>query len=76
MQQDLERTPPLHYIGYYVAGLTNAMTKGVEAELAKFDLDALAFAIIRRCYAGEEDTVTAISQSLPVDSGRISRGGE
>ena len=72
-QEDIQRTPPLHYMGYYVAGLTNAVAKGVEVELARFDLDALAFAIIRRCYEGEEDTVTAISQSLPVDSGRISR---
>ena len=72
-QQDIQRIPPLHYMGYYVAGLANAVAKGVEEELARFELNALAFAIIRRCYEGEEDTVTAISQSLPVDPGRISR---
>ena len=72
-EKGLQRTPPLHYMGYYVAGLANAVAKGVEGELARFDLDSLAFAIIRRCYEGEEDTVTAISQSLPVDTARISR---
>ena len=57
-----------------VAGLENAVFKGVSKEVALYDLNAIEFNLLRNCLeTGGEVTATELAEVLPVDTSRISR---
>lgn len=57
-----------------VAGLANAVFKGVSNEVAVYDLTAIEFNLLRACLDAESEiTATELAQLLPVDTSRISR---
>ena len=60
-------------LGGYVAGLKNAVEKGVEAQLAPFAITSQEYAILIICQAKGTTTVSELAQHIPVDAGRISR---
>ncbi len=65
--------PPLYSLGHYVASLVNAVSKDATNALVPFGVSPLGYAILRRCFEGEGDTVSRIAQDIPVDASRISR---
>ena len=56
-----------------VAGLVNAVDKGIAAEVAPYDFTSLEFSLLRTCMETGECTATYLAQLLPVDPARISR---
>ncbi len=57
-----------------VAGLSNAVFKGVSQEVALYDLAAVEFNLLRACLDSEgEITATELAEILPVDTSRITR---
>ncbi|MYD65672.1 MAG: winged helix-turn-helix transcriptional regulator [Chloroflexi bacterium] len=56
----------------YVAGLVNAVEKGMAAEVAPHGLSPLEFHLLRYCMDGER-TATQLAEVLPVDGSRVSR---
>ena len=56
----------------YVAGLVNAVEKGMAAEVTPHGLSPLEFSLLRYCMDGER-TATQLAQVLPVDGSRVSR---
>ena len=64
--------PPL---GGWVAGLANAVERGLAKELAPYQLTPMEFNLLRFCLIeqGEEITATQLAQMLPVDASRVSR---
>lgn len=55
-----------------VAGLVNAVDKGMAVEVAPYGLTSLEFSLLRHCLE-EECTATHLAQILPVDGSRVSR---
>ena len=56
-----------------VAGLVNAVDKGIAAEVTPYDFTSLEFSLLRTCMETGECTATYLAQLLPVDPARISR---
>ncbi len=55
-----------------VAGLVNAVDKGMANEVAPYGLTSMEFSLLRHCLE-EECTATHLAQVLPVDGSRVSR---
>ena len=55
-----------------VAGLVNAVEKGMAQEVSPYGLTPLEFNLLKNCLEGE-CTATQLAQVLPVDGARISR---
>lgn len=55
-----------------VAGLVNAVDKGMAREVAPYGLTPLEYSLLRHCLE-EECTATHLAQVLPVDGSRVSR---
>ena len=55
-----------------VAGLVNAVDKGMAKEVAPYGLTPMEFSLLRICLE-KECTATQMAQVLPVDGARISR---
>jgi DNA-binding MarR family transcriptional regulator len=55
-----------------VAGLVNAVDKGMAKEVAPYGLTSLDFSLLKVCLE-KESTATQLAQVLPVDGARISR---
>lgn len=55
-----------------VAGLVNAVDKGMATEVAPYGLTPLEYSLLRHCLE-EECTATHLAQVLPVDGSRVSR---
>ncbi len=66
-------SPPPSDLGECVAGLVNAVARGMAQQLAPFSIIPVEYTILSVCYAGQADTVTGLSRVIPVDAGRISR---
>ena len=64
---------PLHSLGQYATAFVNAVAKGVEYEVAPYNLTIVEFALIRLFLTEEEWTATQLSRILPVDGPAISR---
>ena len=60
-------------LGAYVAGLVNAVDKGIADEVAPYDLSTLEFSLLRVCMERVECTATQMGEVLPSDAPRISR---
>ncbi len=60
-------------LGYWVGSLASAMRKGLERELAPFDITPAQWAILEMCYRGEANTLTGMARVIPVDAAAISR---
>lgn len=60
-------------LGQCVAGLVNAVAKGMAQQLAPFSIIPVEYTILSVCFAGQADTVTGLARVIPVDAGRISR---
>lgn len=58
-----------------MAGLANAVERGLARELAPYNLTPMEFNLLRFCLIekGEEITATQLAQMLPVDASRVSR---
>ena len=58
-----------------MAGLANAVERGLAKELAPYHLTPMEFNLLRFCLIerGEEITATQLSQMLPIDASRVSR---
>lgn len=58
-----------------MAGLANAVERGLAKELAPYQLTPMEFNLLRFCLIeqGEEITATQLAQMLPVDASRVSR---
>ena len=58
-----------------MAGLANAVERGLAKELAPYQLTPMEFNLLRFCLLGqgEEITATQLAQMLPVDASRVSR---
>ena len=58
-----------------MAGLANAVERGLAKELAPYHLTPMEFNLLRFCLIeqGEEITATQLAQMLPVDASRVSR---
>ena len=74
-QRDIQRETELPAIdlGKCIAGLVNAVTKGMAEELDPYDLNPLEFNLLRTCMERGECTATELAAELPVDASRISR---
>ena len=55
-----------------VAGLVNAVDKGMANEVAPYGLTSMEFSLLRHCLE-EECTATHLARVLPVDGSRVSR---
>ena len=64
--------PPLD-LGECVTGLANAVARGMEEQVAPYNLIPLEFAILRAFLGREEWTTTQLAKALPVTLSRISR---
>ncbi len=60
-------------LGECVAGLINAVDKGMADEVAPYNLIPLEFGILRICLQRGECTATQLAEVLPTDASRISR---
>ena len=60
-------------LGYWVGSLASAMRKGLEGELAPFEVTPAQWAILEMCYRGEANTVSGLARVIPVDAAAISR---
>ena len=67
----MERQPV--ELGACVAGLVNAVDKGMADEVAPYDLSTLEFSLLRFCMEQVECTATQMGEVLPSDAPRISR---
>ena len=57
-----------------MAGLANAVDKGMAKEVAPYDLTPIEFNLLRFClYAEGETTASRLARMLPIDPSRISR---
>lgn len=65
--------PTADYLGGSVAGLANAVTKGIALQLRPFALTPIEFTILGICYRSGTTTVSRMARVMPVDAGRISR---
>ncbi|MDE0475590.1 MAG: winged helix-turn-helix transcriptional regulator [Chloroflexi bacterium] len=64
--------PPPADLEECVAGLVNAVDKGMASEVAPYGLTPLEFSLLRHCLE-EECTATHLARVLPVDGSRVSR---
>jgi len=60
-------------LGASVVTLVNAITKGIEEELAPHNLNSVEFSLLSYCYENEACTATELAGVLPVDPPRVSR---
>ncbi len=60
-------------MGYWIGSLASAFRKGLEHELAPFDVTPTQWAILEMCYRGEANTVSGLARVIPVDAAAISR---
>ena len=60
-------------MGYWVGSLASAFRKGLERELAPFEVTPAQWAILELCYRGEANTPSGLSRLIPVDTAAISR---
>ncbi|MDE2836109.1 MAG: MarR family transcriptional regulator [Chloroflexota bacterium] len=72
---DPQATRPSFALGGWMAGLANAVERGLARELAPYNLTPMEFNLLRFCLIekGEEITATQLAQMLPVDASRVSR---
>ena len=69
---DHRTDPPPADLEECVAGLVNAVDKGMASEVAPYGLTPLEFSLLRHCLE-EECTATHLARVLPVDGSRVSR---
>ena len=67
-QEDAQR-----YIGGWVGSLAAAFRRGLDSELAPFDVSASQWAILSQCYSGNVDTPGALANALPIDAAAVTR---
>ena len=60
-------------LGRYVTDLMTAVMKGVEDELADYDIIPIEFGVLRLCLERTELTATDLAEELPIDASRVSR---
>ena len=65
--------PTPDYLGGNVAGLVNAVTKGIALQLMPYALTPTEFSILGICYRSGTTTASRMARVMPVDAGRISR---
>ena len=58
---------------YWVCSLASAFRKGLERELAPFEVTPAQWAILEMCYRGEANTPSGLARVIPVDTAAISR---
>ena len=69
-----EEEPPVHGgLGYWVGRLASAFRKGLEHELAPFEVTSAQWPILELCYRGEANTVSGLARVIPTDAAAISR---
>ena len=66
-------TPAPLDLGECVTGLANAVARGMEEQVAPYNLIPLEFAILRAFLGREEWTTTRLAKALPVTLSRVSR---
>ena len=66
-------TPPPLDLGECVTGLANAVARGMEEQVAPYNLIPLEFAILKAFLGREEWTTTQLAKALPVTLSRVSR---
>ena len=60
-------------LGRRLNSMANVVNRGLEAEIAEFEINFVEFVTLVNCYEGTADTVTGIARIAPVDAARISR---
>ena len=60
-------------LGRRLNAMANLVNRGLEAEIAEFEINFVEFVTLVNCYEGTADTVTGIARIAPVDAARISR---
>lgn len=65
--------PPNEHLGYWVGSLASAIRKGLEEELAQYDVTPAQWAILEAAFDGNANTLTALARVIPVDAAAISR---
>ena len=60
-------------LGYWVGSLASALRKGLDRELAAFDVTSAQWAILEVCNRGEANSPSALARVIPVDAAAISR---
>ena len=68
-----EAGTPSNDMGTCVAGLMNTVAKGMEEQVAPYNLIPLDFALLRLFLEREEWTTTQLAEALPVNVSRVSR---
>ena len=68
-----EPPAPPSDLGTYLLGLSRAVARSVEEDLAPHDLSMTDYAILGTCLERAEHTATELAALLPVDPSRISR---
>ena len=66
-------TPPPLVLGECVTGLATAVARGMEEQVAPYNLIPLDFALLRLFLEREEWTATQLAEALPVNVSRVSR---
>lgn len=72
-ENDPRTGDPLADLEACLAGLVNAVDKGVVRELAPHGLIPVEFGLLRYCHAQKQSTATELAEVLPVDGSRVSR---
>ena len=60
-------------LGFWVGSLASALRKGLDRELAPFDVTSAQWAILEVCFRGEANSPSALGRVIPVDAAAISR---
>lgn len=61
------------YLAYRAVNLSNAVLSGLERKLEPLGITPIQMAIIYRCHTGDADTVTSLTQIIPMGAPAISR---
>ena len=64
---------PFVPLGPLAATVVSAYSKLAGERLAPFDLTPLQWGIMEACFQGQADTITGLTQVVPIDSASISR---
>ncbi|MCY4437881.1 MAG: MarR family winged helix-turn-helix transcriptional regulator [Chloroflexi bacterium] len=65
--------PTPDYLGVYVSGLANAVTKGIAKQLMPLGVSPIEFIILGVCFRSGTTTVSQLAKVAPVDAGSVSR---
>ena len=68
-----ESLPDPRDLGHSLTGLVNAVARGIEEQLADYNISSVEFTILSICLSSETTTVTELGKVIPIDRGRIGR---